>query len=191
MEEKNELSFEISNIEGKKSIYNFDITNKKMIKHIFEPYSYPIFENFRIELCKEDLINLSNAIFKNVNFDILKEITKIQHQKTISEYCKEAHETAKEKGFYDEKPNIPTLLMLIVSELSEALEADRKISNFTDNIESGVLKLDAYTHFEEEIADTFIRLFDLCGYLNIDIEKVIKMKMEKNKERPRKHGKRY
>lgn len=64
-------------------------------------------------------------------------------------------------------------LCLCHSELSEALEA------FRDNDKE---------HFSEEIADEFIRLFHLCGDLNIDIEAAINKKMEKNKLRPINHG---
>ncbi len=45
--------------------------------------------------------------------------------------------------------------------------------------------------FEDEIADTIIRLCDLCGELNIDIEKQIAWKMEYNKKREHKHGKNF
>ena len=45
--------------------------------------------------------------------------------------------------------------------------------------------------FEDEIADAFLRLMDLCGAMNIDIEKHIRMKAEYNKLRPTKHGKAY
>ncbi|MGI5086019.1 hypothetical protein HF284_14045, partial [Treponema putidum] len=45
--------------------------------------------------------------------------------------------------------------------------------------------------FEVEIADAFIRLASLCGYLNIDIEKFINVKMEYNKLREPLHGKKY
>jgi len=45
--------------------------------------------------------------------------------------------------------------------------------------------------FEDEIADVFIRLGDLVGYLNIDIEKHIKMKMQYNATRPKLHGKEF
>ncbi|MGI5086022.1 hypothetical protein HF284_14060, partial [Treponema putidum] len=45
--------------------------------------------------------------------------------------------------------------------------------------------------FEVEIADAFIRLASLCGYLNIDIEKFINAKMEYNKLRKPLHGKKY
>lgn len=43
-------------------------------------------------------------------------------------------------------------------------------------------------NFTEEIADTFIRLFDLCGYLDIDISKAVADKVEYNKTRPYRHG---
>lgn len=71
---------------------------------------------------------------------------------------------------------ISTKLALIHSEVSEALEALRK--GDTEN-------------FEEEVADIAIRVFDLAGGLNIDLEKIISEKSAKNKKRPRKHGKRF
>jgi NTP pyrophosphatase (non-canonical NTP hydrolase) len=40
-----------------------------------------------------------------------------------------------------------------------------------------------------ELADTAIRLFDLAGSLNIDLEKEISKKMKVNEGRPIKHGK--
>ena len=64
--------------------------------------------------------------------------------------------------------------MLIVTELAEAMEAHRHQD---------------HENFREELADTFIRLCDLCGGLNIDIEEEIQKKYEKNKKRPYKHGK--
>jgi NTP pyrophosphatase (non-canonical NTP hydrolase) len=45
--------------------------------------------------------------------------------------------------------------------------------------------------FEDEIADVFIRLGDMCEALGVDIEWQIKKKMEYNKNRPYKHGKQF
>ena len=64
--------------------------------------------------------------------------------------------------------------MLIVTELAEAMEAHRHQDQ---------------ANFKEELADTFIRLLDLCGGLKIDIEDEIHQKCIKNKQRPYKHGK--
>ena len=43
--------------------------------------------------------------------------------------------------------------------------------------------------FEDEISDVFIRLGDLCGSLDIDIEKHLDMKMTFNELRGKKHNK--
>lgn len=42
--------------------------------------------------------------------------------------------------------------------------------------------------FPSEIADAFIRLADLCGYLNIDIDTEVKLKMAYNETRSYRHG---
>ena len=122
----------------------------------------------------------------------------------FNELSKEQHERMVEKGFYDGSKQIGTLLMLTVSELSEALEADRKgrhsdLKEFEAHLQEGISeeqKKDAFKQyikdtFEDEIADTFIRLLDLCGYLGIDIDSHIKHKMWFNSTRPPKHGKSY
>ena len=94
----------------------------------------------------------------------------------INELIEKSHCLAKEKGFWDNYRPISECLMLIVTELAEACEADRRGDE---------------RNFNEEIADTFIRLGDLCGYLEIDIEKEINAKIKINKRRPYKHGKCY
>lgn len=104
-----------------------------------------------------------------------------------------AHEIAKSKGFWDIKPSFNTQLMLIISELAEAVEADRKqyyarlaefsrrksevISTFNPNmppdlmqiyfkeIETDLFKRLVKDSFEDEIADAIIRTMDLmCGF---------------------------
>ena len=94
--------------------------------------------------------------------------------KTLSEYCEICHSIAREKGFWDEERNVGEALMLVVTELAEAMEGHRHQDH--DN-------------FREEIADAFIRLFDFCGGLGIDIESEIAKKSMINKGRPYKHGK--
>lgn len=93
---------------------------------------------------------------------------------SLNEWSKLCHDIAVEKGFWDEKRNIGEALMLVVTELAEAMEAYRRQED---------------EHFKEEIADTFIRLLDLCGGLNINVTEEIIKKSEKNKKRPYKHGK--
>ena len=126
----------------------------------------------------------------------------------------QAHQVAKDKGFWEQERNKPEMLMLIVSEVAEALEALRK-DHYADKavVESLVhdLELDrtdeefmlkainwktsfeqgVKSSFEDELADVAIRLFDLCGGLNIDLEKHIEMKMKYNSMRGYKHGKKF
>lgn len=119
--------------------------------------------------------------------------------------AKEIHECNKLRGFEVEKENVGQTLMLVVSELAEAMEADRKgrhadlntmTINGTDKLESNSIFKNVFEQyvkdtFEDEIADTMIRLFDLCGAFNIDIEKHIEYKLRYNSLRGFKHGKRY
>ena len=51
--------------------------------------------------------------------------------KSLNQLRDEIHANAKEKGFCDSKKEVGTMLMLIVSELAEALEADR-VGSFCD-----------------------------------------------------------
>lgn len=105
-----------------------------------------------------------------------------------------------EKGFNKPEYNVGELLMLITSELGEALESHRKgkfsnwesFQNDSNNIgELESFKLHIKDTFEDEIADATIRLLDLSARLNIDLERHINAKVEFNKTRPYLHGKKY
>ncbi|MDO8581164.1 MAG: nucleotide pyrophosphohydrolase [Candidatus Omnitrophota bacterium] len=93
---------------------------------------------------------------------------------SLNQLAQTCHRIAVEKGFWEKERNIGEALMLIVTELAEAMEAHRHQDD---------------ANFKEELADTFIRLLDLCGGLNIDIEEEIYQKSLRNKNRPYKHGK--
>ena len=67
-------------------------------------------------------------------------------------------------------------LMLIVSELVEAMEGDRK-SLMDDKLPHRPMR-------EVELADAVIRIFDLAGAYNLDIAVAIVEKMAFNKVRP-------
>ena len=93
---------------------------------------------------------------------------------SLNDLAQLCHSIAVEKGFWEKERNIGEALMLVVTELAEAMEAHRKQDDL---------------NFKEEVADTFIRLLDLCGGLEIDIENEIYQKSMRNKNRPYKHGK--
>jgi NTP pyrophosphatase (non-canonical NTP hydrolase) len=107
----------------------------------------------------------------------------------IANFVMEAHGIAEDHGFWDgdQPPNIPEKLALIHSELSEALECMRDgiplDRPYRDN------KTGKPEGFAVELADAVIRIADLCGYLGIDLEYAIELKMSYNRTRPHKHGK--
>lgn len=73
------------------------------------------------------------------------------------------------------KVNIPEKLMLIVSEVAEAMEGHRK--NLNDD------KLPDRKMLEVELADTVIRVFDLAGGLGLDLGGALREKLRYNASR--------
>lgn len=90
---------------------------------------------------------------------------------------KEIHNLAREKGWWDRPREVPELLCLIHSEISEALEAYR---NGIEEGQKGCLS--------EELADTIIRIWDMAAYLGIDIVEAVRQKHKVNLQRPYRHG---
>jgi NTP pyrophosphatase (non-canonical NTP hydrolase) len=88
---------------------------------------------------------------------------------SLNNYCTEALRTAIEKGWHDKPREFGTYVALMHSELSEALEADRR--------NEGIDRV------SEELADVCIRIFDWCGLMGIDFEAVVRTKMTVNKGR--------
>lgn len=68
---------------------------------------------------------------------------------------------------------IPGVLALIHSEVSEALEAFR--NSDAEN-------------FGEELADVLIRVLDCSSGLGLDMDTLVRIKLDKNRQRGFKHG---
>lgn len=123
----------------------------------------------------------------------------------MNELRDKIYQNAKDKGFWDQERNIGEALMLVVTELAEALETHRK-TNFIKPVDEQVKKAMLQMHddefkehfalmvkdsFQDEMADSIIRILDLCGGLGIDIDWHIAAKMRYNATRARLHGKTY
>lgn len=123
-------------------------------------------------------------------------MTPIEQANSINGLCTLVHE-ANKKWWLDlqtGKPierNIGELLMLTVSELSEAMEGHRK--NLKDD------KLQHRKMFEVELADAIIRIFDIAGGMRLDLGGAFTEKMAYNamredhkpEHRKSEHGKKY
>lgn len=125
----------------------------------------------------------------------------------LKKIVESAHRGAKDKGFWPSQKdrNIGEALMLVNTELSEAMDAHQKgrffdRSNTSLKILLNNVNTDSFNQrfkdnvkdtFEDEIADACIRLFDLAGGLNIDLEYHILCKLRYNASRGKLHGKRY
>lgn len=100
----------------------------------------------------------------------------------------EAYKTAREHGFHDKELSNEHLLMLVITELAEAVDADRKgrraktysfkswkykFSSHTEEGRIRAFKEDFEANLkdtvEDELADAVIRLLDLYGLQGIDL----------------------
>lgn len=132
---------------------------------------------------------VSNVFFfaihsRNLRKTHMEDVKTIQRQtrKEVKRLVDLCHGAAKKAGWWTnpetKEPlaaDVPLKLCLIHSEISEALEADRK-QLFDD-------KLPHRIGLEVELADACIRIFDLAGALNMDLGGAIAEKMEYNATR--------
>jgi NTP pyrophosphatase (non-canonical NTP hydrolase) len=108
----------------------------------------------------------------------------------IKRLCQTAHEESRRNGWYDtpngERRNLGEMLMLMVSEAAEMLEAHRKRD------ENGRLKMSEkipeFTKMEEEAADLLIRLADFSEYEGLRLEEAVSAKLAFNRTRGYRHG---
>ena len=107
--------------------------------------------------------------------------------KQLNRLRDEAYATACNKGFHDEKKSDEHYLMLVITEIAEAVQADRKglradreafdkyalagldfVENFERQIKNSV---------EDELADIVIRLLDYCGMIGINLRRYLPIEM--------------
>jgi len=164
-------------------------------------------------LCTGPTLHDSMALIKH---SVVLEPNHVLH--TINAASEAIFQANKKQGFWgaeDADPktsrNFGEMLMLVTSELGEAMEAHRKdkfaswdaynsiIKATPDDAteaEALLLKRQAFKTYikdsaEDEIADAIIRLLDMAGGLGIDLFRHINAKLDYNSSRPRLHGKTY
>lgn len=118
----------------------------------------------------------------------------------IREISKRINDINHSKGFWDRGIDVPQKLMLIVTEVAEACEADRKpVKREPDSWDlKSLLSAEEFSTqvFEDKVKDTYgdeladiaIRLFDLAYEQDIDLSLHIEAKVRYNETRSRMHG---
>jgi len=112
---------------------------------------------------------------------------------TINKLVIDSNRLSREKGWWKKDRNIASKLMLIVSEIAEALEEFRRLSAdgnlstvyYSQASDSSLPKPEG---FGVELADAMIRIADLAGHLNINLESAILEKHKFNESREYLHG---
>lgn len=105
----------------------------------------------------------------------------------INDLISSSYDVACKHGFHDVETSIEHQMMLVIGELGEAVEADRKnrradVDAFKELEKIRIGSDEEYASYinkcfvehikdtvEDELADVCIRLFDICGYFQIDI----------------------
>lgn len=112
----------------------------------------------------------------------------------LNDLAQEIHDTARAHGWWEEGNwrEFGTMLALVHSEVSEALEANREhgmeaYATRTIHPPSDVIHVKP-EGVPSELADVIIRVLDICAAYGIDIEYAVEQKMAYNETRPHKHG---
>jgi NTP pyrophosphatase (non-canonical NTP hydrolase) len=129
-------------------------------------------------------VGMTSTIPLSEVMDLLREI--IDSTCSLNGMSEEFHSLARSKGFWDaddamaQAPHFAvSRLALIGTEVSEAIEEVRKPRADDPHRE----------HLAEELADVLIRTLDFAAGYKLDIEAAVIRKHERNKSRPRMHGK--
>ncbi len=94
---------------------------------------------------------------------------------TLAEFQKYVRQMVKERGF--DKETVPEMFMLFLEECGEMAKAARKSQKIKTDNNSEKFQM------ENEVADVFIYLLDICNHFNVDLEKAFRDKEDVSKKR--------
>jgi NTP pyrophosphatase (non-canonical NTP hydrolase) len=91
-----------------------------------------------------------------------------------------------DRGFFDEPRTVAHLMGLVMTELAEVIEHDRRGTAFEPSE-----KIPEFTNEEEEVADAILRLLTFAAHRGLRVGAAVLAKHAYNGTRDRLHGKRY
>lgn len=98
----------------------------------------------------------------------------MEREKVLS-FIGRAYATACSHGFHDVDRSDAHFMMLVISEIGEMVEADRKnrrfdMEKYRNGFDSDKVMFEKYVKdtLEDELADVCIRIFDFCGYRRLE-----------------------
>lgn len=108
----------------------------------------------------------------------------------LNDLARTCYEIAKSKGWHEDPvlPRLPTMLVNIHGEVSEAWEEVRKPSFVPTQIYYDVEKPTKPEGLPVELADVLIRVLDLAYAAGIDMDAAVAIKQRYNETRPYRHG---
>lgn len=146
-----------------------------------------------VEFDAEEIMRIVDAAVDRA----IKEHSPVKsREETLRELQTDVHDLACEKGWWDgyDRDDLGRLklttdqviskIALIHAELSEAVEEARKSIHYSEIY----YESEKPEGFAVELADALIRILDLFGALGIDAARLVRIKHEYNKTRPRRHG---
>lgn len=131
----------------------------------------------------------------------LSDMAKDEVRDGFATFAAAVSRTAHAHGWWEDERNVGEMLMLMVSELSEALEAHRNSEPYLWYKHTGFIAQGSVSHMREyegtlgkpegiasEFADCIIRILDTCETLGIPVVQALLDKHEYNITRPYRHG---
>jgi NTP pyrophosphatase (non-canonical NTP hydrolase) len=120
----------------------------------------------------------------------------INYAGAINDLAEDVFNMSESKGFWgiddiSDFAIVPIKLALISDEVCEALRVHREEYDDSGEDFASYMTEMQEIDFTEELADIIIRTLDLAAGLDLNIGDAIINKIEKNRDRPNKHNKRY
>ena len=152
-----------------------------MKQYRLKPKAFADYKGFEVDVVyTEDMTDSEYGIYSvgELVEKYPEDWEEVQHP--LTELAQQCHEASARAGWYDGIPidtvNKAAKISLIHSEISEALEGERK--DLMDD------KLPHRRAAEVEMADAVIRILDYCGWLGYDLGGAVEEKLAYNKTRP-------